>query len=236
MTLTQPQDIFDAKGMARKLRTAFSNKGIEITASESLETLAFICGFKDWNTLSGKLKQSKKNTPNALDDLSRKMGLCEEDPDVGGKKCWDMIAEETDIEHTDGDMWNTRAKTYFQAVFSGVQFWCRKMSVTATPQMIQSALHLGTGRFCEALNTGQADTTFHCLDLYRWMLSQDLEDEPAFLRMKSMIDTIPGFSLASLHAGADQSVGTREQVAFLTMQITRSLEDHIDRATAVKAI
>ena len=58
------RDFRDAKAMAQTLRDALKVKGVSLTHSDSLELVASILGFHDWNTLAAKL-QSERNSPNA---------------------------------------------------------------------------------------------------------------------------------------------------------------------------
>jgi uncharacterized protein len=54
------RDFRDAKAMAQTLRDALKQKSVSITHSESLELVAKILGFHDWNELSARI-QSKHN-------------------------------------------------------------------------------------------------------------------------------------------------------------------------------
>lgn len=49
------RDFRDAKAMARTLRDALSAKSVSLTHSESLELIARVLGFHDWNVLSAKI-------------------------------------------------------------------------------------------------------------------------------------------------------------------------------------
>jgi ATP-dependent Lon protease len=53
------RDFRDAKAMAQTLRDALKSKSISLTHSESLELIAKILGFHDWNVLSAKIVQSE---------------------------------------------------------------------------------------------------------------------------------------------------------------------------------
>jgi hypothetical protein len=50
------RDFRDAKAMAQTLRDAFNAKAVSLTHSESLELIAKILGFHDWNVLSAKIQ------------------------------------------------------------------------------------------------------------------------------------------------------------------------------------
>src|SRR5215471_1284814 len=50
------RDFRDAKAMAQTLREALKPKSISLTHSESLELVAKILGFHDWNVLSARIK------------------------------------------------------------------------------------------------------------------------------------------------------------------------------------
>jgi uncharacterized protein len=52
------RDFRDAKAMAQSLRDALKTKSITLTHSESLELVAKILGFHDWNVLSAKIEAS----------------------------------------------------------------------------------------------------------------------------------------------------------------------------------
>jgi hypothetical protein len=58
------RDFRDAKAMAQTLRDALKVKGVSLTHSDSLELVASILGFHDWNTLAARL-QSERNPPDA---------------------------------------------------------------------------------------------------------------------------------------------------------------------------
>lgn len=55
---TSLPDIETLKTQARKLRADLSGLGKEMTQAQALETLAHQWGFKDWNTLSAKARQT----------------------------------------------------------------------------------------------------------------------------------------------------------------------------------
>ncbi|HVV42259.1 MAG TPA: LON peptidase substrate-binding domain-containing protein [Nitrobacter sp.] len=57
------RDFRDAKAMAQTLRDALMSKSVPITHSESLELIARIFGFHDWNTLSARIQSER---PGAL--------------------------------------------------------------------------------------------------------------------------------------------------------------------------
>lgn len=50
------RDFRDAKAMAQTLREALKTKSVSLTHSESLELVAKILGFHDWNVLSAKIQ------------------------------------------------------------------------------------------------------------------------------------------------------------------------------------
>jgi uncharacterized protein len=50
------RDFRDAKAMAQTLREAFSSKSAVLTHSESLELVARVLGFHDWNELSAMIQ------------------------------------------------------------------------------------------------------------------------------------------------------------------------------------
>lgn len=53
----------DPKALARCLRQALSERGIEITHSDSLECVARQLGWRDWNTLSAHLERTPLRLP-----------------------------------------------------------------------------------------------------------------------------------------------------------------------------
>jgi hypothetical protein len=63
------RDFRDAKAMAQTLREALNAKSVSITHSESLELVAKILGFHDWNVLAAKI-QSVNERPVAEPDGS----------------------------------------------------------------------------------------------------------------------------------------------------------------------
>jgi len=50
------RDFRDAKAMAQTLREALKTKSVSLTHSESLELVATILGFRDWNVLSATIQ------------------------------------------------------------------------------------------------------------------------------------------------------------------------------------
>jgi hypothetical protein len=56
------RDFRDAKAMAQTLREALNAKSVSLTHSESLELIAKILGFHDWNVLAAKI-QSESQPP-----------------------------------------------------------------------------------------------------------------------------------------------------------------------------
>ena len=54
------RDLRDAKAMARTLREALKTKSISLTHSESLELVAKMLGFHDWNELSAKIQSESE--------------------------------------------------------------------------------------------------------------------------------------------------------------------------------
>jgi hypothetical protein len=56
------RDFRDAKAMAQTLREALNAKSVSLTHSESLELVAKILGFHDWNVLAAKI-QSERQLP-----------------------------------------------------------------------------------------------------------------------------------------------------------------------------
>jgi ATP-dependent Lon protease len=57
------RDFRDAKAMAQTLREALKQKSVSITHSESLELIAKVLGFHDWNELSAKILSGWERTP-----------------------------------------------------------------------------------------------------------------------------------------------------------------------------
>ena len=56
------RDFRDAKAMAQTLREALKAKSVPLTHSESLELVAKVLGFHDWNVLSARI-QSEQQPP-----------------------------------------------------------------------------------------------------------------------------------------------------------------------------
>jgi len=54
------RDFRDAKAMAHTLRESLTAKSVTLTHSESLELIAKILGFHDWNVLSAKIQAEEK--------------------------------------------------------------------------------------------------------------------------------------------------------------------------------
>ena len=58
------RDFRDAKGMAQTLREALKTKSVSLTHSESLELVATILGFHDWNVLSATIQSEVRPAAN----------------------------------------------------------------------------------------------------------------------------------------------------------------------------
>jgi uncharacterized protein len=58
------RDFRDAKAMAQTLREVLTAKSVSLTHSESLELVAKVLGFRDWNVLSARI-QSERPSPDA---------------------------------------------------------------------------------------------------------------------------------------------------------------------------
>src|SRR5262252_9751485 len=58
------RDFRDAKAMAQALREALKTKSVTLTHSESLELVATILGFRDWNVLSATIQSEIKPAAN----------------------------------------------------------------------------------------------------------------------------------------------------------------------------
>jgi Glyoxalase superfamily protein/Domain of unknown function (DUF3471) len=56
------RDFRDAKAMAQTLREALNAKSVSLSHSESLELIAKILGFRDWNALAAKIQSSSGQT------------------------------------------------------------------------------------------------------------------------------------------------------------------------------
>lgn len=54
------RDFRDAKAMAQTLREALNAKSVSLTHSESLELIAKILGFQDWNVLAAKIQSERQ--------------------------------------------------------------------------------------------------------------------------------------------------------------------------------
>jgi ATP-dependent Lon protease len=57
------RDYRDAKAMAQRLRDALKQKSVSLTHSESLELIAKVFGFHDWNELSAKIQSELQSGP-----------------------------------------------------------------------------------------------------------------------------------------------------------------------------
>jgi Lon protease-like protein len=57
---TNMRDFRDAKAMAQTLREALSAKSVSLTHSESLELVAKLLGFRDWNVLSARISAENR--------------------------------------------------------------------------------------------------------------------------------------------------------------------------------
>jgi ATP-dependent Lon protease len=69
------RDFRDAKAMAQTLREALAAKSISISHSESLELVAKILGFHDWNVLSARIQSEHRPSPTAATPPSADLPL-----------------------------------------------------------------------------------------------------------------------------------------------------------------
>lgn len=67
------RDFRDAKAMAQTLRESLNVKSVSLTHSESLELVANILGFRDWNALAAKIQSERQLSSNASpqDDIDQ---------------------------------------------------------------------------------------------------------------------------------------------------------------------
>ena len=73
------RDFRDAKAMAHTLRAALAAKGLNISASKSLELIAQAFGVADWNTLSAAIRGKAappRNNAHPLGFLSLQSRRC----------------------------------------------------------------------------------------------------------------------------------------------------------------
>jgi Glyoxalase superfamily protein len=64
------RDFRDAKAMAQTLRESFSARSVSLTVSESLEIIAKLFGFSDWNVLAAKIRAADQ-TSSGIDASGR---------------------------------------------------------------------------------------------------------------------------------------------------------------------
>ena len=67
------RDYRDAKAMAQTLRQALKEKSVSLTHSESLELIAKVLGFADWNVLSARIQADPAAVRAAVPDLTLKL-------------------------------------------------------------------------------------------------------------------------------------------------------------------
>src|SRR5262249_44567716 len=72
------RDFRDAKAMAQTLREALKTKSVSLTHSESLELVATILGFRDWNVLSAAIQSGVQPAANPGSTVPATVGLAAE--------------------------------------------------------------------------------------------------------------------------------------------------------------
>ena len=72
------RDFRDAKAMAQTLREALKTKSVSLTHSESLELVATILGFHDWNVLSATIQSEVQPAANPRSTISPTVRLAVE--------------------------------------------------------------------------------------------------------------------------------------------------------------
>ena len=55
------RDFRDAKAMAQTLRDALNSRSVSLSHSESLELIAKILGFQDWNVLAARIQSQPQS-------------------------------------------------------------------------------------------------------------------------------------------------------------------------------
>src|ERR1700722_3144518 len=95
------RDFRDAKAMAQTLREALNAKSVSVTHSESLELVARILGFHDWNVLAARIQSESQlavieptgSTPGAVS----RTGPTQDNVDDSGKPARREIAVDAAI-------------------------------------------------------------------------------------------------------------------------------------------
>jgi uncharacterized protein len=72
------RDFRDAKAMAQTLREALKTKSVSLTHSESLELVATILGFRDWNVLSATIQSEVQPPANPGSTIPARVRLAAE--------------------------------------------------------------------------------------------------------------------------------------------------------------
>jgi hypothetical protein len=94
------RDFRDAKAMAQTLREALIAKSVSLTHSESMELIANILGFRDWNVLAARI-QSASRSPVTVSGTATREALAstapQADVDHSGQPPRKEIAVETAI-------------------------------------------------------------------------------------------------------------------------------------------
>ena len=72
------RDFRDAKAMAQTLREALKTKSVSLTHSESLELVATILGFRDWNVLSATIQSEVQPPANPASTIPATVRLAAE--------------------------------------------------------------------------------------------------------------------------------------------------------------
>ena len=72
------RDFRDAKAMAQTLREALKTKSVSLTHSESLELVATILGFRDWNVLSATIQSEVQPAANPGSTIPARVRLAAE--------------------------------------------------------------------------------------------------------------------------------------------------------------
>jgi hypothetical protein len=95
------RDFRDAKAMAQTLREALNAKSVSLTHSESLELVAKLFGFHDWNVLAAKI-QSERQLPlikpgTSAPAAGAPTGSLQDNIDHSGKPAWQEVAVDPTI-------------------------------------------------------------------------------------------------------------------------------------------
>lgn len=192
----QPKGIQEAKLQADLLIGLFAEKDIVLTRSKALEEVAKLNGARDWNTLKARLDAGPDSSEKPQ-EKSPIAGSNLQDTESSG----DLLIEYWLGNNSETDMWKQRAASLLKAIVPAVTLRAKREGQEVTVPMIRSHIMFE-----------------NIVDLLAWLI----EEEGGSIeckRLKSCLETLPGFVLEDRLAGVPLDRKTERQFNYMALQL-----------------